>query len=124
MSREGHGGEPGGARSDPGSGWVRATLEMAVLAALTKGARHGYALAQHLGEQGLGVIRGGVLYPVLNRLEAEAAVCSSWQAGEGGPGRKVYAITEDGRRRLTEQWASWRRFTAALGQFLDYTMEQ
>jgi PadR family transcriptional regulator PadR len=120
----GHAAKPDEARSDQGSGWVRATLELAILAALTQGERHGYALAQHLAEHGLGTIRGGVLYPVLNRLEAAAAVSSTWQAGEGGPGRKVCAITEDGRRRLTELWSSWQRFTAALDQYLDKSMEQ
>lgn len=111
-------------RSDAGLGWLRATLELAILAALTEGDRHGYALAQRLGELGLGVIRGGVLYPVLNRLESEDAVRSTWQAGEGGPGRKVYAITEAGRQRLAEQRLSWRQFTATLDEFLRHTEEQ
>ncbi|BAL91285.1 putative PadR-like family transcriptional regulator [Actinoplanes missouriensis 431] len=111
------------AGSAPDSGWLRATLEMTVLAALTEGDRHGYALAQRLGDEGFGTIRGGVLYPVLNRLETEAAVSSAWQAGEGGPGRKVYAITEAGRRRLDEQWQSWQRFTTTLDGFLRQTME-
>jgi PadR family transcriptional regulator PadR len=112
----------GGSATDPG--WLRATLEMAVLATLTEGDRHGYALAQRLGDKGLGTIRGGVLYPVLNRLESEAAVSSTWQAGAGGPGRKVYAITDDGRRRLDGQWQAWQRFTATLDEFLRQTMEQ
>jgi PadR family transcriptional regulator PadR len=103
---------------DAESGWVRATLEMAVLAALTDGAQHGYLLGQRLAEQGLGTIRGGVLYPVLNRMEAEAVVMSSWHAGQGGPGRKVYAITDAGWLRLAEQRASWGRFTGAMDRFL------
>jgi PadR family transcriptional regulator PadR len=111
-------------RPDVESAWVRASLDLAILAALTEADRHGYALAQRLADLGMGVVRGGVLYPVLNRLESEAVVCSSWQAGEGGPGRKVYAITEDGRRRLTEQRASWRRFAATFERFLEQTMEQ
>ncbi|MBB2940986.1 PadR family transcriptional regulator PadR [Actinoplanes lutulentus] len=107
--------------ADAESGWVRATLEMAVLAALTDGDRHGYALGQRLAEQGLGAIKGGVLYPVLNRMEADAVVTSSWHAGQGGPGRKVYAITESGSRRLAEQRESWGRFTEAMQRFLEET---
>ncbi len=110
-------------RSEAESSWTRAVLELAILAALTKGAAHGYGLVQRLAEQGLGAVRGGVLYPVLNRLESEAALHSTWQAGEGGPGRKVYAITDHGRRKLTEQQASWRRFAATFEQFLEQTME-
>ena len=110
-------------RSNAESSWMRAVLDLAILAALTEGALHGYALSQRLAEQGLGAVRGGVLYPVLNRLEAEAALRSSWQAGEGGPGRKVYAITEHGRRKLSAQQASWWRFAATFEQFLKQTME-
>ena len=110
-------------RSEAESSWTRAVLELAILAVLTEGALHGYGLAQRLAELGLGAVRGGVLYPVLNRLEAQAALGSSWQAGEGGPGRKVYVITEHGRQKLTEQRASWRRFAATFEQFLEQTME-
>jgi PadR family transcriptional regulator PadR len=104
---------------DAQAGWVRAALELAVLAALTEGDQHGYALGQRITEQGLGVVRGGVLYPVLNRMEAEAVVESSWQAGQGGPGRKVYAITATGRQRLTELLESWGRFSDAMSHFLE-----
>ncbi|MEV6305729.1 PadR family transcriptional regulator [Actinoplanes sp. NPDC051861] len=106
---------------DAESGWVRATLELAVLAALTEGDQHGYALARRLSDQGLGTVRGGVLYPVLNRMEADAVIAATWHAGQGGPGRKVYAITEAGRERLAGQRAAWARFTATMSEFLSQT---
>ncbi|MEU4419859.1 PadR family transcriptional regulator [Actinoplanes sp. NPDC024001] len=108
---------------DAESGWVRAALELAVLAALTEGDQHGYAIGQRLAEQGFGAIRGGVLYPVLNRMEADAVVASSWQAGQGGPGRKVYVITQAGRERLAEQRESWGRFADTMSRFLEQTTE-
>ena len=103
--------------------WIRAALELAVLATLTEGDRHGYALAQHIAGQGLGAVRGGVLYPVLNRMEAEAVVESSWHAGQGGPGRKVYAITGAGRERLAELSKSWSRFSGAMSRVLETVTE-
>jgi PadR family transcriptional regulator PadR len=106
---------------DPTAGWTRAALELAVLAVLTEGARHGYALAQRLAAMGLANVTGGVLYPVLGRLEASGAVTSTWQAGDGGPGRKVYALTEAGRGRLTADRARWREFTITLGNLLTAT---
>jgi PadR family transcriptional regulator PadR len=116
--------KPGPAgESEPEAGWVRATLEMAVLAALTEGDRHGYALVQRLAEEGLGKVRGGVLYPVLNRMEADAVVESSWHAGQGGPGRKVYAITDAGRRRLAGQREAWSRFAGTVSRFIEQTTE-
>ncbi|MEV0898314.1 PadR family transcriptional regulator [Actinoplanes sp. NPDC049802] len=115
--------ERGASGPEPESGWVRATLEMAVLAALTEGDQHGYALAQRLAGQGLGTVRGGVLYPVLNRMETDAVVVSTWHAGQGGPGRKVFAITDSGRDRLAGQREAWSRFAASMSRFLEQTAE-
>ncbi|MEV7087830.1 PadR family transcriptional regulator [Streptomyces sp. NPDC093085] len=106
------------ASADVTTAWVRAALELAVLAVLTEGDRHGYALAQRLDEYAIGPIRGGSLYPVLGRLETEGSVRSLWQAGEGGPGRKVYALTEAGLRRLDADRARWREFTGNLDRLL------
>lgn len=110
-----------GGATDPAANWIRAGLGLAIMAALTEGDRHGYALAQRLAEFGLGPIRGGALYPVLNRLEAEEAVRSDWLPGEGGPGRKVYAITEAGRRRLADERTRWGEFTDAFDRLLTAT---
>lgn len=107
-----------GASPDPMAGWVRGSLELALLASLATGERHGYALAQHLAERGLGQVRGGVLYPVLGRLEAAGAVRSVWLPGEGGPGRKVYAITADGRQRLAAERVRWHEFVDAFDRML------
>ncbi|ROO58502.1 PadR family transcriptional regulator PadR [Micromonospora sp. Llam0] len=110
-----------GGATDPAANWIRAGLGLAIMAALTEGDRHGYALAQRLAEFGLGPIRGGALYPVLNRLESEAAVRSDWLPGEGGPGRKVYAITEAGRQRLADERTRWGEFTDAFDRLLTAT---
>ncbi|MDG4769534.1 PadR family transcriptional regulator [Solwaraspora sp. WMMD792] len=110
-----------GGATDPAANWIRAGLGLAIMAALTEGDRHGYALAQRLAEFGLGPIRGGALYPVLNRLESESAVRSDWLPGEGGPGRKVYSITEAGRRRLADERTRWAEFTDAFEWLLTAT---
>jgi PadR family transcriptional regulator PadR len=108
----------GAAQADPSAGWLRGMLELAVAAVLAEGDAHGYALAQRLAEHRLGSIRGGALYPVLGRLEAEGLVRSTWQAGEGGPGRKVYSLTGAGRARLAAERVRWREFSAAMDQLL------
>lgn len=113
--------QPVTATNDPAAGWLRAGLGLAIMAVLTEGDRHGYALAQRLAEFGLGPIRGGALYPVLNRLEAEAAVRSDWLPGEGGPGRKVYSITAAGRQRLAAERTKWGEFTGAFDRLLATT---
>ncbi|AXH96847.1 PadR family transcriptional regulator [Ornithinimicrobium avium] len=94
--------------------WVRAALELAILGSLRTGPLHGYALAQSLQERGFGLLRGGSLYPMLGRLEADGHVRAAWVEGAGGPGRKDYTLTAGGRTHLTEGLAAWRGLTDEL----------
>lgn len=88
--------------------WVRAALDLAVLASLTERALHGYAIGQVLAAHGFGLLKGGSLYPVLGRLEEAGDVEAAWVEGQGGPGRREYALTARGRERLGRELASWR----------------
>ncbi|WP_327683731.1 PadR family transcriptional regulator [Streptomyces sp. NBC_00467] len=100
------------------SGWLRGVLPLALAAVLADGDRHGYALVQELAARGFGTIRGGALYPVLGRLETDGVVEARWEPGEGGPGRKVYRLTDTGRDRLREETTSWKQFSDAMEQLL------
>ncbi|MFI9271478.1 PadR family transcriptional regulator [Kitasatospora sp. NPDC052896] len=105
--------------SEPSSGWLRGVLPLALAAVLAQGDQHGYALVQQLAAEGFGTIRGGALYPVLGRMETEGLVDARWEPGEGGPGRKVYRLTDAGRARLLEETATWRRFSDSLNHLLE-----
>lgn len=94
--------------------WVRAALDLAVLTSLTEGRLHGYAIAQALAEHGFGLLKGGSLYPVLNRLEEAGDVEATWTEGQGGPGRREYELTAAGRDRLDRELASWRELGDTL----------
>ncbi|MGB3761871.1 MAG: PadR family transcriptional regulator [Ornithinimicrobium sp.] len=91
--------------------WLRAVLPLAVLSTVAEGETYGYAIAQHLGGAGLGVVKGGTLYPILNRLEDEGLLVSSWRAGIEGPGRKFFAVTPAGREHLERRTVAWHDFT-------------
>jgi PadR family transcriptional regulator, regulatory protein PadR len=91
--------------------WLRGVLSLCVLAVVAEGPTYGYAVAQRLQGAGLGTIKGGTLYPVLTRLEQEGLLTSSWREGEGGPGRKYFALTRAGRDALDDRTAAWRVFT-------------
>ena len=91
--------------------WLRALLPLCVLAVIAEQETYGYAIAQRLHAGGLGVIKGGTLYPVLNRLEQDGLVTSSWREGVGGPGRKFFAATPAGRAHLAERTTAWTTFT-------------
>lgn len=103
---------------EPSSGWLRGVLPLALAAVLAQGDQHGYALVQQLAAHGFGTIRGGALYPVLGRMETDGLVEARWEPGEGGPGRKVYRLTDAGRARLLEEAADWQRFSGSMDQLL------
>jgi PadR family transcriptional regulator PadR len=91
--------------------WIRAVLAQSALAVIAaEGTTYGYQILQHLDEAGLGKIKGGTLYPILARLEAEGWITSTWGEGDGGPGRKFVSITDTGREEIARRTADWGSF--------------
>ncbi|RIK17105.1 MAG: PadR family transcriptional regulator [Acidobacteria bacterium] len=93
------------------SEWLRGVLGVCVMRVLLDGPSYGYAITQRLAEAGLGAVRGGTLYPLLGRLEEAGDVEVEWRPGEGGPGRKYFALTATGRERAHQLAADWAAFT-------------
>lgn len=100
------------------SEWLRGVLEVCVLRILSDGETYGYAIATRLAESGLGTVKGGTLYPLLIRLEGAGLVSAQWRAGDGGPGRKYYELTDRGRTELASTADAWVRFTALTGALI------
>lgn len=92
------------------SDWMRGVLELAVMRVLLDGPSYGYAITGRLRDVGLGEIKGGTLYPLLTRLEASGDVATEWRAGDGGPGRKFFAVTPAGRDRFERLCERWEEF--------------
>ena len=103
--------------------WLRGVLQLCVLGVLADGPTYGYAIAARLEQAGLGSVKGGTLYPLLARLEADGLVSSSWQAGDGGPGRKYFTLTEPGREELHARARQWDRFVAGTNRLLPQAEE-
>ncbi|WP_199219515.1 PadR family transcriptional regulator [Corynebacterium liangguodongii] len=89
-----------------------------VLRALRDGPNYGYAISTALKEAGFGTIKGGTLYPLLGRLEADGLVTVEWRAGDNGPQRKFYRLSNAGRDHLATQIHDWEHFTALTAAFL------
>ncbi|MGW5878612.1 PadR family transcriptional regulator [Nocardiopsis terrae] len=103
---------------DRRSSWLKGVLDLLVLAGLTEGESYGYALAARLDEAGFGRIKGGTLYPVLNRLEEAGLVVAEFRAAAKGPGRRYYQLTDHGREVLAEQGAAWLEFDGSVREVL------
>lgn len=102
----------------PSAPWVRGVLEPCLLALLADGETYGYQLAAQLDSLGFGRVAGGTLYPALLRLESRGAVTCEWRAGDGGPGRKYYRLTDEGENELQEAEAQWSRFASVVSKLL------
>lgn len=93
---------------------LRGVLPLCVLAVVaTHGPTYGYAITRSLAEAGLGTVKGGTLYPLLQRLEDDGLVTTSWHQGERGPSRRYYAVTDQGRVALADATSRWDAVTSA-----------
>jgi PadR family transcriptional regulator, regulatory protein PadR len=101
------------------SDWLRATLGFLALQALATGPSYGYAIISELEHHGFGTIKGGTLYPLLTRYETAGLVTTEWRAGDGGPGRKYFALTDQGRAELTHLSTDWLRFADISTHYLN-----
>lgn len=94
--------------------FVRGALRYAVLAALSQQEGHGYELSLRLKNHGFGFIKGGVMYPLLRRLEGEGLLAHTWDTASNGPAKKVFRLMPSGRQELTHAEIAW----AEVGQSL------
>ena len=102
---------------------LRGTLDMMVLKALSRGPRHGYAVARWI-EEGSGVtltIEEGSLYPALHRLERRGWIESEWGQSENNRRAKFYSLKKSGRSHLKAEAASWDRFAKAVTLLMEPT---
>ncbi|WP_405668808.1 PadR family transcriptional regulator [Streptomyces sp. NBC_00055] len=104
--------------ADRRASWLKGVLDLLVLTCLVDGESYGYEIAKKLDDAGLGQIRGGTLYPVLNRLETAGLVQAEFRAAERGPGRRYYELTDAGRASLTEEGESWAIFHRTVQNML------
>jgi PadR family transcriptional regulator PadR len=100
---------------------IHGQLDTLILATLLRGEAHGYAVIGALRERSGERLDlpSGTVYPALRRLERAGHVTGSWTQA-GGRRRRVYEITDEGRRALEkgrENWLTLRQvMTAVLDQ--------
>jgi PadR family transcriptional regulator len=96
------------------------TLDMMVLRTLTRGALHGYAIAQllrQLSEEILQVEEGS-LYPALQRLELNGWIEGEWGVSSNNRRARSYKLTADGRKKLASETARYREMTGAIARVM------
>jgi transcriptional regulator len=105
-----------GLRSD----LVQGTLDMLILKTLTRGAMHGYAIAESIQQTSEEVLKveEGALYPALHRLELRGLLIAEWGLSENNRRAKFYRLTAAGRKHLSEEAVSWDRLSAAIARVM------
>ncbi|WP_427893465.1 PadR family transcriptional regulator [Kribbella sp. GL6] len=99
---------------------LKGHLDVLLLATLTDGPRHGYAIKEALrdGSEGRFDLPTGTVYPALHRLERAGLISGSWSVA-GGRRRRAYDLTEAGHHKLTGERANWREFARAVTTLLE-----
>ncbi len=95
---------------------LQGTLDLLILRTLTREPMHGWAVSHRIQEISRDTLRvnQGSLYPALHRLEDEGLVKAEWGVSELGRRAKFYELTAAGRRQLTHETDTWRRFAEAV----------
>ena len=97
---------------------LHGALDALILKTVSRGPRHGYAIARFIedttGEAVL--VEEGSLYPALYRLERRGWVEAEWGTSELGRRAKLYRLTTAGRKQLTTEMETWRRFAAGVSK--------
>jgi PadR family transcriptional regulator PadR len=106
-------------RDNPGD-LLQGTLDLLILKALARGARHGYGVAEWIQRTSEDVLRveEGALYPALHRLELRGLLASEWGVSDNNRRAKYYLLTTAGRKRLAEETEFWRRMSGAVARIL------
>ena len=98
---------------------LKGHLDALLLAVLEDGDQHGYAVIEALRERSQGAfdLPTGTIYPALHRLQRTGLLHSRWET-VGGRRRRVYTLTDAGRRALHAERTGWTEFSAAVSRLL------
>ena len=95
---------------------VRIDHDLCVLSQLIQEDRYGYQLTERLSEEM--EITAGTLYLVLKRLKDNGYVETYLVESTGGPARKYYHLTDEGKEYQKLQKQQWLSFVEKVGNLL------
>lgn len=101
--------------------FVRGSTDMLVLSLINRKDMYGYQIIKELKilSENVFELKEGTLYPILHILEEEGLVTSYYGETEVKRKRRYYAITEKGRKQLSEKRDEFKIFSNAVGKVLE-----
>jgi len=100
------------------SQFLHGVLDLCLLAVMEEGPAYGYEMTKRLRARGLSIVGEGSIYPLLGRLEREGLVETYRAASNGGPPRKYYRPSREGRQALAAGVSEWRATRDAVDAVL------
>ncbi len=102
---------------------LRGSLDLLIQKTLSLAPMHGWGISQRVEQMSAGVleVNQGSLYPALQRLEKQGLIRSEWGTTDNNRRARYYRLTAAGRRALSNELESWRRFAAGLDAVLGST---
>ena len=96
------------------------TLEMLILQTLSRGAMHGYGIAQHIQEISDDVLQveEGSLYPALQRLLVKGWVKAEWGTSDNNRRARYYTLSPAGRKQLGVEAENFERMIQAIARVM------
>lgn len=91
----------------------RSCTRILILAILTDGPAHGYAIQRELARTLSQSLSDSSLYPLLNQLETQGHLAAAPTIHNGRP-RKVYHLTPRGQQHLRRSATDWQATIAQL----------
>jgi len=100
---------------------LQGTLDVLILKTVSWHPLHGYAVSRAIRARSGDVLAvdDAALYQALHRLERRGWIASEWGRSDTNRRAKYYALTDAGRRQLTVEDATWRRYVSAVAAVLD-----
>jgi PadR family transcriptional regulator, regulatory protein PadR len=87
---------------------LRGVLDLCLLAVVAEGPAYGYEMTKRLSARGLSIVGEGSIYPLLGRLERDGLFDTHRATSNGGPPRKYYSLSSQGRRVLASGTSEWQ----------------
>ena len=100
---------------------LQGTLDMLILKALSRGAAHGYSIAEFIQQSSDDILRveEGALYPALHRLELRGLLQGEWGVSDNNRRAKFYKLTAAGRKHLAGEASNWGRLSNAITRVME-----
>jgi PadR family transcriptional regulator PadR len=100
---------------------LQGSLDLLVLKILSRRPDlHGYAIMSEIKERSGDVLRAdeGSLYPALHRLVESGWLRAKWITKEKDRRLRVYRLTAEGKKQLTDEELRWQTVTSAVNRVL------